>query len=132
VLRSVKRLLQEQTGQTLVVYALLLILLALAAIVALPDCGAAAQSSATQLSLALPWVGVACPEAPDTGSQPEAALRHTRSALIGSEALALSDPASTEVAVFTVGVLGFALGLTVAAVEVSQVLRRARQRSSHR
>ena len=88
--------------------------------------------------------GVACPEAPETGSQPEAALRHTRSALIGSAALAyavwlgllvvlaLVESAGTEVAVFAVGVLGFALGLTVAAVEVSEVWRRARQRSPRR
>ena len=140
MLRSVKRWLREQTRQALVGYALLLILLALGALVALPAFGTAAQSSATQFSLALPWAGGVCPEAPETGSQPELALRHTRSALIGSAALAyavwlgllvvlaLSEPASTEVAVFAVGVLGFALGLTVAAVEVSKVLRQARRR----
>jgi hypothetical protein len=46
--------------------------------------------------------------------------------------LAFAEPASTEVAVFAVGVLGFALGLTVAAVEVSGILRQVRQRSPRR
>ena len=144
MLRSVKRWLRKQTGRALAGYALLLILLALAAIVALPAFGAAASSSATQFSLALPWAGGVGPEAPETGSQPEVALRHSRSALVGTAALAyavwlgllvvlaLAESASTEVAVFAVGVLGLALGLTVAAVEVSGILRQARQRSPRR
>jgi hypothetical protein len=65
-------------------------------------------------------------------NQPDLLLRHTRSALIGMTALAysvfislvvllsLSEPVNAEMAVFTVGVLGFALGLTVALVVVSQ------------
>jgi hypothetical protein len=144
VINSVKRWLREQSGQSLVGYGLVLILLALAAVVALHDFSVAAKPSATQFRMALPWAGAAFPGARDAGGHPEADLRHSRSALIGSAALAyavwlallavlaLWESAGTEVGVFAVGVLGFALGLTVAAVEVSQALRQARQRSSRR
>jgi Flp pilus assembly pilin Flp len=140
MLSFLKSLLRKEADQALIAYALPLVLLALAAIIVIPTLGAAAQGSAAQLSLALSWTAVVCPEAPETGNQPEVALRHTRSALIGSAALGYgvwvgllvllfsSEAVSTEVAVFAVGVLGFALGLTVAVAVVSQAIQRARHK----
>jgi Cu/Ag efflux pump CusA len=76
-------------------------------------------------------------------NQPNLVLRHTRSALIGMTALAysvfisslvllsLSEPVNAEMAVFAVGALGFALGLTVAVVVVSQAFEQACKGSLH-
>jgi Cu/Ag efflux pump CusA len=76
-------------------------------------------------------------------NQPDLVLRYTRSALIGMTALAystfislvvmlfLSEPVNAEMAIFTVGVLGFALGLTVALVVVSQAFEQACKRTLH-
>jgi hypothetical protein len=76
-------------------------------------------------------------------NQPNLVFRHTRSALIGMTALAyasfvslvvllsLSEPVNAEMAVFTVGVLGFALGLTVALLVVSQASEQACKGSLH-
>jgi len=76
-------------------------------------------------------------------NQPDLVLRYTRSALIVMTTLAystfislvvllsFSEPVNAEMAVFTVGVLGFALGLTVALVVVSQAFEQAYKRTLH-